>query len=105
MLSLATATLALVSASFLAGLPTAVQDEDETFFSGNVDEVTAESLTVTREILGNPAEHRTFAINAQTKVEGKLAEGVRVTVKFHTSDDVLVAETITVHLPIKKKKS
>ncbi|HEY3742834.1 MAG TPA: hypothetical protein VGL53_23470 [Bryobacteraceae bacterium] len=104
MLPLAAATLALVSASFLAASPMAFQDEDETFFSGTVDEVTAEAVIVTREILGNPAEHRTFVINLKTKVEGKLAEGVRVTVKFHTSDEGMIAETITVHHPIKKKK-
>ena len=99
-------TLAFVSAAFMAAPLPAAQDEDETFFSGNADEVTAESITVTREVLSNPPEHRTFSINAQTKVEGKLAEGSRVTVKFHNSDDGgFIAETIIVREPLKKKKS
>ena len=109
MLSLVTATLAVVSAAcWAAGYPAAgplAQDEDEAFFSGNADEVTAESITVTREILGNPPERRTFSINAQTKVEGTLIEGARVTVKFHSTDNGLVAETIIVREPLKKKKS
>jgi len=104
MLSLATVALAFVSAGFAAAPPFAFDDEDNTFFSGNVDEVTPESITVTREVLSNPAEHRTFAINAQTTVEGKLAEGVRVTVKFRNSDDGFVAETIIVRDPLKTKK-
>ena len=105
MVSLATVALAFVSAGFVAAVPQAtVQDDDDTFFSGSVDEVTPESLTVTREVLGNPAEHRTFTINALTKVEGKLAEGVRVTVKFRNSDDGLVAEKIIVREPLKTKK-
>jgi hypothetical protein len=112
MLSLAAMTLALVSvvcASTPAGAfaqQQQQQDEDDTFFSGTLDEVTSESILVTREVLGNPAEHKTFALTAQTRVEGKLAEGARVTVKFRVTDDGAVAETIIVRdLSKLKKKS
>jgi hypothetical protein len=81
-----------------------LQDDDDTFFSGNVDEVTPESVIVSREVLGKPAERRTFAINRQTKVEGKLSEGCRVTVKFRVVDDGLIAETIIVRDTSKTKK-
>ena len=102
MSSLASVTLAVFSLSFLTTpLP---QEEDDTFFSGTVDEFTAESVTVTREVLGNPPQHRTFALTAQTKVEGKLSDGARVTVKFRAMDDVLMAETIIVRDPPKPKK-
>jgi len=107
MLSLAAMSLALVSVVYLAtpaGAFQPQQDEDDTFFSGTVDEFTSESITVTREVLGNPAEHKTFTINAQTTVEGKLAEGARVTVKFHATDDGVVAETIIVRDLSKLKK-
>ena len=106
MLSLASVTLALVSMAFLAAPAPApsAQEEDDTFFSGTVDEFTAESVTVTREVLGNPPEHRSFVINAHTKMEGKLAEGARVTVKFRATDDGMIADTIIVRDLLKPKK-
>jgi len=106
MLSLASVTLAFAAVACIGTPAGFLQEEDDTFFSGTVEEVTPESLVVTREILGKPAESRTFAIKAQTKVEGKLAEGCRVTVKFRQNDDGLVAETIIVRdLPKPKKKN
>ena len=83
MLSLATVTLAFVSLA-LFQLPASAafaQDEDDTFFSGTLDEFTHESATVTREVLGNAPERRTFVITAQTKIEGKLTDGARVTTR------------------------
>ena len=80
------------------------QDEDDTFFSGTLDEFTHESATVTREVLGNAPERRTFVITAQTKIEGKLTDGARVTVKFRQADDTMIAETIIVREPLKPKK-
>lgn len=106
MLSLATVTLAFVSLA-LFQLPASAafaQDEDDTFFSGTLDEFTHESATVTREVLGNAPERRTFVINAQTKIEGKLTDGARVTVKFRQADDTMIAETIIVREPLKPKK-
>lgn len=99
---LTSVSFAVFSLAFLTTpLP---QEEADIFFSGTVDEFTAESVTVTREVLGNPPQHRTFVINAQTKVEGKLSDGARVTVKFRAMDDALLAETIIVRDPPKPKK-
>ena len=106
MLSLATVTFAFMSLA-LFQLPTSAafaQDQDDTFFSGTLDEFTHESATVTREVLGNAPERRTFVITAQTKIEGKLADGARVTVKFRQADDTMIAETIIVREPLKPKK-
>ena len=44
---------------------------DQTF-SGPIVEVTATKITVSRSILGKPAEKRTFWIKTDTRIEGKL---------------------------------
>jgi hypothetical protein len=44
---------------------------DETF-SGQIVEFTATQITVSRSILGKPAEKCTFAIKSDTRIEGKL---------------------------------
>ena len=99
------ATVALSTIAFLASPPALLQQEDDdTFFSGTLDEVTPESIAVKRDVPGSPPERRTFTINAQTKVEGKLAEGARVTVKFRIVDEGSLAETIIVRDPPKGKK-
>ena len=83
-----------------------VTDDPETIYSGTVETLTAEKLTVSREVLGNPPEYMSFVLTPQTKVEGKLQEGVRVTVKFRPSDDGPVAETVIVReAPRPKKKN
>ena len=102
MLSLVSAAFAVVSLAF-PGAP-ALQEEDETFFSGTLEEFTAESAVVTREVLGNRPERRTFVVTPQTKIEGKLAEGARVTVKFRAVDEAMIAETIIVREPLRPKK-
>jgi hypothetical protein len=59
---------------------------DETF-SGPIVEVTATRITVSRSILGKPAEKHTFAIKPDTRIEGKLKVRVKVTVGYITTDD------------------
>ena len=59
---------------------------DETF-SGPIVEVSATKITVSRSILGKPAEKRTFSIKPETRVEGKLRVRAKVTVGFVTTDD------------------
>ncbi len=44
---------------------------DQTF-SGPIVELTTTKITVSRSILGKPAEKRTFWIKADTRIEGKL---------------------------------
>ncbi len=65
-------------------------------FSGPIVELSAAKITVSRSILGKPAEKRTFWIKPDTRIEGKLHMKVRVTVGFVTTDDGDVARLIVV---------
>lgn len=68
---------------------------DETF-SGPIVELTATQITVSRSILGKPAEKHTFAIKSDTRIEGKLKVRVKVTVGYVTTDDGNVARLVVV---------
>jgi hypothetical protein len=68
---------------------------DQTF-SGPIVEVTATQITVSRSILGKPAEKRTFWIKSDTRIEGKLRVRVKVTVGYVTTDDGDVARLVVV---------
>jgi hypothetical protein len=68
---------------------------DQTF-SGPIVEVTAAKITVSRSILGKPAEKRTFWIKPDTRIEGKLRVRAKVTVGYVTTDDGDVARLIVV---------
>ncbi len=68
---------------------------DQTF-SGPIVEITATKITVSRSILGKPAEKRTFWIKSDTRVEGKLRVRVKVTVGYITTDDGDVARLVVV---------
>ena len=68
---------------------------DQTF-SGPIVEVTATQITVSRSILGKPAEKRTFWIKTDTRIEGKLKVRVKVTVGYVTTDDGDVARLVVV---------
>lgn len=68
----------------------------DAFYSGTVSELSADKITVSKTILGKPAEKRTFAINQATKIQGKLKVKARVTVRFVATDDGDVATSILV---------
>jgi hypothetical protein len=68
---------------------------DQTF-SGPIVEITATQITVSRSILGKPAEKRTFSIKPDTRIEGKLKVRVKVTVGYVTTDDGDVARLVVV---------
>jgi hypothetical protein len=68
---------------------------DQTF-SGPIVELTTTKITVSRSILGKPAEKRTFWIKADTRIEGKLKVRVKVTVGYITTDDGDVARLVVV---------
>lgn len=74
---------------------------DDTF-SGPILEVSADKVVVSRSILGQPAEKRTFLIKPDTRIEGNLKVKVRVTVGFVTSDEGDVAKLIVVRQQQKK---
>ena len=68
---------------------------DETF-SGPIVELSATKITVSRSILGKPAEKRTFWIKPDTRIEGKLRVRAKVTVGFVTTDEGDVARLVVV---------
>jgi hypothetical protein len=63
-----------------------VPHEQGSFFSGNVVSVTAEKVVVSRRTLSLTTVSKTFTIDGNTKVEGKLQPKARVTVKFEKTD-------------------
>jgi hypothetical protein len=68
---------------------------DQTF-SGSIVELAATKITVSRSILGKPAEKRTFWIKSDSRIEGKLRVRARVTVGYVTTDDGDVARLVVV---------
>src|SRR5918993_3473815 len=70
--------------------------EDYEFVSGIVAEFSDSRIVVNRAVLGKPAENREFLITAETKVEGRLRNGVRVTVGFKPTEHGDVAMRIIV---------
>jgi len=70
--------------------------ETDTFFSGNVVEMAADHVTVSRAVLGKPPEKRTFKITPATKTEGKMKNKSRVTVRYAASDEGELAVSIIV---------
>ena len=78
--------------------------EADTFFSGTVIAMSQEKLTVSRTVLGKPAENRDFLMNGATIVEGKLKSKCRVTVRFAAGDQGEVAISIIVRDKQEKKK-
>lgn len=104
--------MALILAGMvLAGVAAAAQDDEEgshhqespksepaytDTFSGPVVEFSGVKVTVSRSILGKPAEKRTFVINSDTRIEGKLRVRVRVTVGFVSGEGGDIARLIVV---------
>lgn len=74
---------------------TATSKAPDAFFAGTVTELTSETVVVGRTVRGK-AESRSFQLTPQTKVEGKLAAKVRVTVRYIPDDDGDAATLIVV---------
>ena len=102
------AILLMLGASLFGGLVSAQETDlskkdtpksepsyDDTF-SGPVVELSTVKITVSRSILGQPAEKRTFMINSDTRIEGRLRVRAKVTVGFVTTDNVDIARLIVV---------
>lgn len=79
-------------------IPPATAPVHSQYFSGYVTEWTAEagSLTVSRKGTGKEMVHKVFAIDGQTKVEGKLKLNARVTVRYEAVADTNRAVRIIV---------
>jgi len=101
--------LAVVPATPLVADETGTSKAADTFFAGTVSQFSAETLIVGRTVRGK-AESRTFSLTPQTKIEGRLALKVRVTVRYFTDDDGDTATLIVVRgsaaapKPAKQKK-
>ena len=67
----------------------------DAFFSGAVVESTEATLVVSRTVLGKKERH-SFAVTADTKVEGRLRAGARVTVRYAPGDSADSAILIVV---------
>lgn len=79
-----------------------VAEPNYEFVSGTITELPPGGIVVNRALLGKPPENRTFIINAETKVEGKLRTHARVTVGFKTTDEGDIAIRIIVRSQSKK---
>lgn len=60
--------------------------ENPRFFSGSILNVSASQITVTRVVLGQKQDTRTFAITSETRIEGKPEAKARATIRFVTKD-------------------
>lgn len=56
-------------------------------FSGTVTKMTDSSITAVRKVVGHDPVTRDFIRDSHTQVEGKLAVGARVTVRYKSTDD------------------
>lgn len=56
-------------------------------FSGTVAELTSDTVTVVRSGAASGDGSRKFALDSQTRVEGRLRAGARVTVRYHAGED------------------
>ena len=111
---LKTALLAIAIACALAGFAqetgsaksasAEAEPHYDSTFSGPIVELTSERVTVSRSILGKPAEKRSFWIKPDTRIEGKLRLKAKVTVGFVTTDDGGdIARLIVVRVTAQKK--
>ncbi len=76
--------------------PAAEAPAQADFFSGIVTEFSANSLTVNRKGIGQDSATHTFVIDTNTRVEGKLKVRAKVTVRFISGEQGLVAVHIIV---------
>ena len=82
---------------------TTAQPKPSQTFSGTVVELTTDKVTVSRSILGTPAQKRSFMLKPDTHVEGHLRAKARVTVGFVTTAEGDVAQLIVVREKQAKK--
>ena len=66
------------------------------FFSGHVEDFTAEMLSVSRELASRKREQRTFLRTPETVIRGSLKKGVKVTVAYTAADGTFTAHRVQV---------
>lgn len=99
-------TLARLAVVLLLALPAASGPRQDTLpqnavakaniFSGIVTAVSQSAVTVNRKGLGPDSVTHTFAIDGNTRVEGKLRVRAKVTVLFAATDEGMLAVRIIV---------
>ena len=67
--------------------PEPAKAEPLVYFSGTVTQSNPTSLTVSRKAMGSDAATKTFVIDGETKVEGKVRLKVKVTVQFVVDEE------------------
>lgn len=92
------AILFLWSGAVVAQEPDTAQAGYE-FVSGSIAELSPGRIVVNRAVPGKPPENRSFRLTEETKVEGRLRVGARVTVGFRTSDE---GEPIAVRIIVRQ---
>jgi hypothetical protein len=58
-----------------------------TYFSGTVTDIKPDAVTVVRQLPARQPVSRTFSMDAKTRVEGKIHEQARVTVRYANQPD------------------
>jgi hypothetical protein len=79
----------------LRGQEPPAAEANASFFSGTVADFSSSRVTVSRNHLGKN-ESRTFVITQETKVEGRIRNNARVTVRFRSAEEGDVAVHIIV---------
>ncbi len=72
------------------------------FFAGYVTALSDKQITVSRTVLGNRTETRTFLITEETRIDGKPKVKSRVTVQFEVTAEGSRAVLILVRTTPKK---
>ncbi len=80
------------------------QESSPEFYSGTITEMPEGKVVVVRTLLGKAPESRTFLINTETKVEGRLRAKARVTVGYKTTAEGDVAVRIIVRSQQNQKR-
>lgn len=69
------------------------------FVSGSIAETTPGRIVVNRAVPGKSPENRSFRLTEETKIEGRLRVGARVTIGFRTTDE---GEPIAVRIIVRQ---
>lgn len=80
-------TIAFALALLLPAQNAPKKTPENDIFSGNVAELNPESVTVERTALLRDTVKRTFVLDSQTVVEGKLKLKARVSVRYSTDEN------------------
>ncbi len=90
--------MALPAAGFThqAAAPQQEAARKTAIFSGIVTSVSDTSITVSRKGLGPDSVTNTFAIDGNTRIEGRLRPRAKVTVEYAATDDGMLAVRIIV---------